>query len=309
MRPQKLLLLLSLVALSLNGSTNLWAAKKIKIVTTTSTFASIAGDIAGDKADIYFIASPNRDIHFISPTPKDVMKLKNADAFVHAGLDLETWRGPLLDAVGRLDLMAPTGERQIDASKGISLVEIPTSLSRAQGDIHAFGNPHYWMDPMNGKILAENIASGLARLYPEDADFFRKNAEEFGKKIDAKMKDWQRSIDPYKGEPVVLYHNTWPYFMERFGLVIAGYLEPKPGIPPTTKHLEALSQIMKARHVKVIVKEIFHEGRAPKKLARENGAAMVTLNTEAGQMKDGDYFALVDHDIEALVKGFQGSNS
>ena len=286
----------------------LFAASKIKIVATTSTFASIAKDIAGDKAEIYFIASPNRDIHFISPTPRDMMKLKNADVFIHAGLDLEAWRGPLLDAVGRLDLMWPTGERQIDLSKGISLLEIPGSLSRAQGDIHAYGNPHYWLDPLNGKIIAQNIADGLTRLYPQDADFFRKNLQEFDHKMDAKLKEWQGQLAPYKGAGVVPYHNSWPYFIERFGLVTLGYLEPKPGIPPTPKHMEELIQRMKEKGGKVLIKEVFHENRTPKKIAKETGAAIATLATEAGETK-GDYFSLFDEDIHQLADALSKASS
>jgi hypothetical protein len=131
------------------------------------------------KADIYFVSSPKRDIHFFSPTPKDVLKVKKADVFIHGGLDLEMWRGPLLDAAGKREFI--NGERTIDVSQGIALLEIPTSLSRVQGDIHAFGNTHYWLDPRNGKIIANNIAEGLARIDPEEADFFKKNARDFNR--------------------------------------------------------------------------------------------------------------------------------
>jgi len=281
-----------------------WAAGKIKVATTTSTFASLVKEIAKDKADVYFIASPNRDIHFISPTPKDVMKVKACDVFVHAGLDLEAWRVPLLDAVGRLDLMGPVGERQLDMSKGISLLEVPTSLSRAQGDIHAFGNPHYWLDPVNGKIIAENIAEGLSRIYPQDADFFQKNLQDFERRMDEKMKDWENWVSPYKGAGVVTYHNSWPYFTERFGLVTLTHVEPKPGIPPTPKHLQEIVQIMNEKKGKVIIKEVFHEGRAPQKIAKETGATVVTLATETGEVK-GDYAALFDENIHRLVEAFQ----
>lgn len=284
---------------------SLWAAKKIKVVTTTSTFASIVQEVAGDKADVYFIASPNRDIHFITPTPKDVLKVKNADVFVHAGLDLEAWRVPLLDAVGRTDLMPPAGERAIDVSKGISLKEIPTSLSRIQGDMHAFGNPHYWLAPSNAKIIATNIAEGLSRLYPEEADFFRKNADEFNRKIDEKMKEWRQEISPYQGQTVVAYHNSWPYFMDEFGWVILGFLEPKPGIPPTPKHMEEMIQTMKDKKTKVIVKEVFHEKKAPAKVAKATGAEVATLATEVGEIKGGDYIRLIDEDVHQLVEAFK----
>ena len=301
MKLQKLFFL-PLCFLSLAGP--LWAGEKIEIVATTSTFASIAQDIAGDRAEIYSIASPHCDIHYMSPTPKDIVKLKKADVFVHAGLDLEVWRAPLLNAVGRTDLMWPAGGRQIDVSNGIALLEVPASLSRAQGDQHAYGNPHCWMDPLNGKIIANNIAEGLARLYPADADFFRKNSKSFAMRIDEKMKEWEALIAPFKNSAIVVYHNDWPYFMQRFGLTVIGFLEPKPGIPPTAKHIDGIEQIMKDKGAKVIVKEVFHESRTPNKIAKKTGAGVVTLTQETGEVK-GDYFALIDHDIKEMVKGFQ----
>ena len=141
--------LLVAMGFSFRSSQDLWAAQKIKIVATTNVLGDIASQIAGDRAEIFSICPPKRDAHFYAPTPRDVMKVKKADVFVHAGLDLEAWRGPLLDAVGRTDLMWPAGIRQIDVSKNVPLLEVPTSLSRDRGDIHAYGNPHYWQDPVS----------------------------------------------------------------------------------------------------------------------------------------------------------------
>jgi ABC-type Zn uptake system ZnuABC Zn-binding protein ZnuA len=303
MQLKRFLFLVFFLTLFLLRISPLFAVEKIKIVTTTSTLASLVNEITHEKAEVYFIASPNRDIHFIGVTPKDIVKVKKADVFIHQGLDLEAWRPPLLEAVGRLDFLH-VGEKAIDVSRGIPLLEVPTSLSRIQGDIHAFGNPHYWIDPLNAKIMAQNISEELAKIYPEDTDFFQKNFQEFSHKLDEKMKEWQNQISPYKGSAVIIYHNTWPYFMERFGLVIVGYLEPKPGIPPTAKHIEELTQIMKEKNVKVIVKEVFHESRAPKSLAKKTGAVIVTLDTEVGEIK-GDYFTLIDYNIRELVQAFQ----
>ncbi|MBI3306275.1 MAG: zinc ABC transporter substrate-binding protein [Candidatus Omnitrophica bacterium] len=293
---------------------NLLAASQLKIVTSTSTFASIAQEIAGNEANIYSIASPNRDIHFIAPTPKDILKLKKADVFIHGGLDLEIWRGPLLDAVGKTDLMWPNGERQIDVSKGISLLEIPTSLSRVQGDIHVFGNPHYWIDPMNGKIIAQNIAAGLSKLYPEQANFFAQNLQNFNRKLDEAMQRWEKQMSPYQGTSIVTYHNSWPYFAQRFGLKVAGYIEPNPGIPPTAKHMAELIELMNKVQIKMIVKESFHEKKTPEKIAAATGAQVVNLAQSVGENKQNqDYFGLFDYDIglivEALSIRHEGENS
>ncbi len=278
------------------------ATEKIRVVATSSTLASIVREIAQDKADIHHVASPRRDIHFIEPTPVDVLKVKKADAFVHNGLDLEVWRNPLLDAAGNAKFLGE-GKASIDTSRGIPLLEIPTSLSRAEGDLHQFGNPHFWVDPLNAKLMAKNIAKGLSELYPEDKDFFMKNADAFDKKIDEKMKEWSGRVRPFQGAHVVTYHRSWPYFLGRFGFVTIGELEPKPGIPPTAQHLAELMKEMKEKKVKVVIKESFHEGRAPEKVAKETGAHVVTLDQEVGENKGvSDYTALIDHNLALLEK-------
>lgn len=281
-----------------------WAADKIRIAATTSTFAAIAGEIAGDQADLYYVASPNQNIHFISPTPKDILKIKRAEIFIHGGLDLEAWRAPLLDAVGRTDFLGPDAPKAIDVSKGIELKEIPGSLSRAQGDIHAYGNPHYWLDPVNAKIIAKNITEGLSRNFPDRAALFQSRLEAFDKKIDEKMKDWQARLAPYQGENVVVYHNSWVYFTARFHLTEAAFLEPKPGIPPSPKHLQEVIQTMKERKVKAVIKEIFQESRTPKNAAQAAGAEVVTLLSEAGQAH-GDYAAMIEENIKKLEGVFK----
>ncbi|MSR78038.1 MAG: zinc ABC transporter substrate-binding protein [Candidatus Omnitrophica bacterium] len=298
--------LLMILALYISASP-VWAgSNKIKIVTTTSTFASMAKEIAGDRADIYFIASPSRDIHFISPTPRDVMKLKKADLFIHAGLDLESWRGPLLDAVGRLDLMWPTGERQIDVSNGISLLEIPASLSRAQGDIHAYGNPHYVVDPANALIVSRNIQEGLSRFYTEYEVEFQKNEKDFSEKLQKKMQDWDKRMLPYHGYWIVTYHRSWTYLAKRFGLEILGQLEPKPGIPPTSKHLAGLMKEMKEKKAKVIIKESYNESRTANHVAQETGAVVVDLAQSVGESKEApDYIQMMELNISRLENAFK----
>jgi zinc/manganese transport system substrate-binding protein len=301
-----LVLVLSFLALSFYHNPHAWAAKKIRIVTTTTVFGDIASQISGNQAEIYSIASPNRDIHFIAPTPRDVLKIKKADVLINAGLDLEAWRGPLLDAAGRMDLMWPNGERQIDVSKSIQLLEAPSSLSRSQGDIHAYGNPHYWPDPENGKIIARNIADGLSRLYPEDAGTFEKNYTAFTAKIDEHMKQWQVEMAPYKGQAVVSYHKSLIYFTRRFGLIDAGELEPNPGIPPTAKHLADLERMMREDNVKIILKETFYENRTAEKVAKETGAVIVMFAQAVGEVKEAkDYISMIDYDVRAVAEGFK----
>lgn len=281
---------------------NSWAQDKIRIVATTSVFADITKNIVGDFGDIYYVASPKRDIHFISPTPKDVLKVKKADVLIHAGLDLEAWRNPLLDAAGDAKFLGE-GQAAIDCSKGIELLEVPSSVSRAEGDIHLFGNPHYWVSPENAAIIAGNIANRFSELYPEKTDRFKTNADAFKAKLEEKAKGWKTEMSPYRGQTIITYHRNWTYFAKYFGLSIADQIEPKPGIPPTAKHISMLIQKIKEQKIRVIIRESYQEDRTPAKLARETGAKVVTLTQSVGEFKEaGDYFSMIDYDVKKITE-------
>ncbi len=281
------------------------AAEKTRMVATTSTLASMVRELAGDWADIHYIASPSQNIHFIQPTPKDVLKVKKANVFVHQGLDLEAWRDPLLVASGN-SLFLSQGSHSIDASKGVPLIEIPASLSRVQGDIHAYGNPHYAIDPENAKIMMGTIADGLSRIFPESASEFAKKSELWISRLDQKIKDWNARMAPFRGFPIVTYHRSWPYFANRFGLVIVGELEPKPGIPPTPQHLSELMKTMKEKNVKLVIKEVFNESSSAEKVAKVTGARVVTLNQDVDEDKEtADYIAMIEHNIQLIEKALK----
>lgn len=278
----------------------LFAADKLNVVATTTTLANIASEVAQDKIRVTSIASPKQNIHHYAPTPKDVLRVKGADVLIHEGLDLEAWREPLLAAAGNMRFLGE-GTDSIDVSFGVPLLEIPTSLSRSEGDIHAFGNPHYIGDPENAKIIALNIAEGLAKVEPENADFFRGNATAFNQKLDAKIKDWEARMAGFQGAPVVTYHRSWSYFVKRFKLSVIGEVEPKPGIPPTAKHLAGLIQQIRDKKAKVIIREPFEETRTPKKIAEETGAQVVTLSQSVGEPKEAkDYISLMEQNILLL---------
>lgn len=289
---------------------NLWAAHtagKIKIAATSTTLASLTEEIAGDRATVHAVASPRQDIHFYPPSPKDVLKVKKADVVIHGGLDLEAWRDPLLNAAGNLKFLG-NGEAAIDAAKNIPLLEIPASVDRSQGDIHLFGNPHYWTDPENGKIMAQNIAKGLARLYPDEEEFFKTNLENFKNRINEKIQDWSARLAPYRGTALVTYHNSWPYFTKRFGFETLGQLEPRPGIPPTPRHLTELMKIMKEKNSKLILKESYHESRSPEKVSKETGATVVTMAMQVNENKEtADYISWVEYNV-GLLENALGRN-
>lgn len=277
------------------------AQQKLRIAATTASIASVAGEIAGSTAEIYAIAPSNRNLHFISPTPKDVLKVKKADIFAHGGLDLEVWRGPLLDASGRKEFIS--GERAIDVSHAIELMNPPEEISRAHGDIHVHGNPHYWTDPVNAQQIADTLAGRLAEIYPDSAGFFQANAGRFKARIDERLAEWQKRLAPFKGSKVIAYHDSWPYFLRRFGLEAAGFLEPQPGIAPTPRHLDELKQIMKNGSVRVILLEPYQEKKTAEKLVRETGAVLALLQQHDGP-EAGGYEAMIEKNVTALQQAF-----
>jgi zinc/manganese transport system substrate-binding protein len=194
------------------------AEERLKIATTLSSYADIAKAVGGDAVDVVYVAPLRFDPHFIEPRPSDVFKLKKADLFIHSGLDLEAWREPLTDAAGRAEVRWG-GERQLDLSARISLLEVPThQLSRAEGDIHMYGNPHYWLDPRNGIIIAEEITAKLSQIDPLRAASYQNRLQSFVSKLRPKIQEWQALLRPYQGRELVGYHKGWMYLMTFAGL-------------------------------------------------------------------------------------------
>ena len=208
-------------------------ARTIKVVATLADLKSIAEFIGGNKVSVSSIATGYQNPHFVDPKPSYIIGLANADLFITVGLDLEIGWSPQLLASSRNSKIQKGSPGYVDASIGISLMQVPISANRAEGDIHIYGNPHYWLDPMNGKIIARNIADGLERIDPSNKAFYEANLKVFDNKIDAKMIEWQIKMAPFKGTKIIVYHNEWCYFETRFGLQIVDFMEPKPGIPPT----------------------------------------------------------------------------
>ncbi|NDC39786.1 MAG: zinc ABC transporter substrate-binding protein, partial [Proteobacteria bacterium] len=218
------------------------AEKPIKVSATLPTFASLVQEIGGERVEVSAVASPRFNPHFIEPRPSDVLRVKRADLFVHGGLDLEGWRLPLLDAVARSELR-PGGDRQLDLSIGIPLLGVPTTpVSRSQGDIHLFGNPHFWTDPQMGVIMARAIAAKLTALDPAHAAEYSAREAIFSTKIQGKIAEWQEAASQIRGKKVVGYHDEWLYLLRFLGVNLEQVLEPKPGIPPSPQRLQFIRQ-------------------------------------------------------------------
>ena len=277
-------------------------AGTIKVVTTTTDTKSITEMIGGDKVSVSSIATGYQNPHFVDPKPSYIIGLTKADLFVTIGLDLETGWSPQLLSSSRNNKIQKGSQGYVDASEGISLLQVPSSLNRAEGDIHIYGNPHYWLDPMNGKVIARNIANGLERVDPSNKSVYEKNLQAFYGKIDAKMKEWQSKMAPFKGSKIIAYHNEWVYFETRFGLQVVDFMEPKPGIPPTPSQLVKVIKEIKANNIKVIISSPYFTTSSSDVVAKQTGVKELTLATSVGGFDSiKNYFDLFDYNINQLT--------
>lgn len=279
---------------------------ELNVVATMSSFADLAKTIGGPYVTVSYVAPPTFNPHFIEPRPSDVLKVKRCDLFIHGGLDLEAWRGPLVDAAGN-PRVRTGGDRELDLSRGIKLLEVPDHpLSRADGDIHIYGNPHYWPSPVNGAIIAREIAEKLREVDPDHADAYDQNLSRFLDKLNAKMKTWKARLKPYQGVELVGYHNEWIYFMEFAGLRMDLFLEPKPGIPPGPQHLARVEAYIKEHDVPAIVSASYQPKRSAEQLAQRSGARLVLLCQNVGEAPGAsDYLSMVNYNVEQLAQAMQ----
>jgi|WetSurMetagenome_2_1015567.scaffolds.fasta_scaffold194900_2 zinc/manganese transport system substrate-binding protein len=295
-------ILISLCSLLLSSM----ALGQIKVVTTLTDLQSITRIIGGENVDAFAIATGFQNPHFVDPKPSYILKLSRADVFVTVGLDLETgWVPPLLNSA-RNSKIQKGGDGYVDASVNVPLLQIPTSASRGQGDIHIFGNPHYWLDPLNGKIIAKNICDALVRVDPDHRTTYEANLGKFNQAVDAKTKEWTEKMRPYIGTNIIAYHNEWPYFEQRFGLHIVDFLEPKPGIPPSPSQLLKVINEIKRDHIKIIIISPYFTTESADLVARSTGAKVVTLATSVGANKNIEsYLDLFDYNVSQMLQALR----
>ena len=287
--------LLSVLFINANAGT-------IKVVTTTTDLKSITESIGGSKVSVLSIASGYQNPHFVDPKPSYIISLSNASVFVTVGLDLETGWSPQLLSSSRNSKIQKGSSGYVDASEGIGLLQVPSSSNRGEGDIHIFGNPHYWLDPMNGKVIGRNIANGLERVDPENKSFYEKNLYAFFDQVDAKMKIWQTMMAPFKGAKIIAYHNEWVYFERRFGLQIVDFMEPKPGIPPSPSQLVKVIHEVQANKIKVIISSPYFTTSSSAVVAKQTGLKVLTLATSSGAFPSvKNYLDVFDYDINMLT--------
>jgi ABC-type Zn uptake system ZnuABC Zn-binding protein ZnuA len=285
------------------------AAKKLNVVTATTDLAALAQEVGGDKVNVDSIARGYQDPHFVEAKPSFLLKLRQADLLVVVGLQLEIgWLPPLITQCGNSRIQVGANG-YLDASQFAEILEIPQgSITRAMGDVHPLGNPHYWLDPDNGRRIAKGIAGKLGEMDPQDAAYFQQRYQDFDRRLSDAEKKWDAETKPFRGRKVVTYHNSLPNFAKHFGLNVVGFVEPRPGIPPTPSHTLDVINMMKRDNVKVIMVEPYFDRKTPDAIARETGGTVVEYLPSVGGAKDvNTYFQLFDYDIALLTKAFQGN--
>jgi zinc/manganese transport system substrate-binding protein len=283
------------------------AQAKLNVVATTPDFGAIAREIGGDRIALATLAKPTEDPHFVDAKPSFIVKLNRADVLIEGGAELELgWLQALLDQ-SRNEKLAAGAPGHVACAQGVPLLEVPTTLDRSKGDIHAAGNPHYLTDPANAKIVAQNIANAFCALDPKSSDTYRANLKQFTDALDARLVQWQKTLEPFRGQEVVAYHNSWPYFGSRFGLKLDLFLEPKPGIPPTPAHLAEVITRMKAGNVRVIIVDPYLNRKTAETVARNTGATVVDVTQFPGGVKgtEGGYLAMMDYLVNSIAQALK----
>jgi len=279
------------------------AHAQLKVVTSTTDLYDIAKEVGGNKITATHIGEGYQDPHFIEAKPSFVLQLRNADVWAFVGLDLEIGWMPLLLQGARNPKLQPGQPGYVDASRVISVLDMARgNVDRSQGDVHPLGNPHYWLDPENGRRIAKLFQETFAKLDPKNTSVYDANATAFTQRLDAAERTWQSDLARIKGQPVVAWHTSWRYFAEYTGMNIVGFMEPKPGVPPSPSHLAGLIQTMKQAGAKVIVMEPFYDKKTADFVASKTGAKVLVLSPSVGGAKGlDDYIQLMTRGIQQLA--------
>jgi zinc/manganese transport system substrate-binding protein len=272
------------------------ATATVRVVTSLPDLADFARQIGGDRVRVDYIVRGDQNPHFIEVKPSYMMKLKSADIFFTVGMELELWAQQLIDGSRNASLNV------VDLSQGIQKLEVPSRLDASQGDVHRYGNPHYWLDPRNVRTIMAEMVSALANASPSDEAFFRANAERYLQALQKKIVEWEATMKPFAGAKLITFHKSWSYFANWLSLVVAGQVEPKPGIPPSPSHTAELIGLIRQAGIRVIVVEPFYDTSAPDQLARATGAKVLRLSTSVGGVSEAtDYITMMDYNIKSLA--------
>ena len=303
MRRRHFILATSLGTAWFLGPRSARATTRLRVVVTVGDLAAIAREVLGDRGDVVLLARPTQDPHFVDARPNLILDLNRADALVSMGLDYEVGWLPVLVRGARNPRIQPGGPGYIVAATAVPLLEVPQQrIDRSMGDIHPGGNPHFTMDPRSGIAIARLLATAFAGLAPDNRAFYERNADAFSAALGARAQGWQAALAPFKGTPVVTYHKSFVYLTNWAGLVEAGTIEPKPGIPPNAAHVAGLIGAMRARGVPVILQERWYPSTVAEQIAIQSGARLVLvpgMTAEGGRY--GDHIEEVVHDLVAAL--------
>ncbi len=278
----------------------LQAAATLRVVASTTDLASIAREVGGGLVEAESIAQGNQDPHFVELLPSYMIRVRKAQVYLKVGMDLDYWAQAILDGSRNARIEVVDCSSRIPAERRL---EVPTRVDASMGDVHKYGNPHYWLDPENGHFIAQAIAEGFERADPGNAKVYEANLEAFRAKLDGRIVEWRRKAEALRGLQIVTYHNSWPYFTRAFGIEVADWLEPKPGVKPSPSHVSELIDKIKARKIAAVAFEPYFERRTPELIARETGAPLVALPPSVGGVPEvHDYFELFDYNLAALGK-------
>ncbi len=309
---------------------------KLRVVTTLSVLKDLAEEIGGERVEVQALADPHEDPHFVQPRPTLMKRAREADAFIEIGLQLELWTENLIAGSGNLKIQKGQ-PGLIIASTNIATLELPQTLSREWGDVHPYGNPHIWLDPLNVKQMVENIANGFKAIDPAGAPYYDSRLAAYTQRLDealfgaellrevgsgkltrlarqgkldeflasrhlaAKLGGWLKQAQAVRGKKIVSYHKTWIYFAQRFGLTVAIEIEEKPGIEPSARHRDRVIEVMKAQGVKTILIENFYSRAAADYIAEQTGGRVVVVPIDVGASAAAPtYFRLIDHLLASL---------
>ncbi len=278
-------------------------AATINIVATTEDLASLAREVGGDKVTVDAIAKGYQDPHFVEAKPSFILKFSRADLLLVVGRELELGWLPSLINNSRNGKIQVGASGYLDASANVKILEIPTGqITRAMGDVHPSGNPHYWLDPANGRIMAADIRDRLTQLDRANQAYYAQRYDDFDKRLAAAERRWDALMAPHHAAKIVTYHRSWPNFADRFRLDVIGYVEPKPGVPPSPSHTLDLIEEMKHLDVKVIIIEPYFDSKTPNQIAGQTGAEVLTLAPSVGgQPGTDDYIKLFDYNVKLVA--------
>jgi zinc/manganese transport system substrate-binding protein len=282
------------------------AADKVRVVTTTTDLKALAEAVGGDLVEVDALARGNQNAHDLEVRPSLMVKVRRADVLVINGLELDQWAEVVVQGANNPKVI-PGAPGRVDASAGILVLEVPrTRVDRSMGDVHPVGNPHYTVDPGMGPYITANILEGLVRVAPQHRAAFERNREQFLARLDQAMAKWTAELAPYKGTKVIVDHNMWPYFLTRFGLVQAGSVEERPGIPATPTHLTKLIASMKDDKIKVILAVPWADHKLAERIAQEAGAKVVLVANGVGALKGTDtYLDTIDYNVKAVAQALK----